>query len=153
MNLYEYQRSRSFVGLRPRSLRCNIFKLLMLRNCQADWSQISYGASMGCGEWNLFKCFRSHTMLIHVYGEKLQKSSLERRGRWPWNLVYGIGYYQCFHMMTLRWPWPFLWQGQICFRMLLHGWKLIQHRVLMYFQVCSNSAYPQHTGPMVLWLH
>ena len=32
------------------------------------------------GNENLFKCFRSHTMLIHVYGEKLQKSSLERRG-------------------------------------------------------------------------
>ena len=33
MNLYEYQRSRSFIDLRPRSLRFNIFKLLFLRNC------------------------------------------------------------------------------------------------------------------------
>ena len=41
-------------------------------------------------------------------------------------------YYQCFHMMTLGWPWPFLWQGQISFRMLLHGWKRTQHWVLMY---------------------
>ena len=66
--------------------------------------------------------------------------------------------YQRFHMMTLGWPLPFLWPGQICFRMLLHGWKLIhaQHWVLMYFQVCSNSAYPQHSseryrtnGPLV----
>ena len=48
--------------------------------------------------------------------------------------------------MILRWSWLFLWQGQICFRMLLHGWKLIQHWVLMYFQVCSNSTYPQHSG-------
>ena len=32
MNLYEYQRSRSFIDLRPRSLRFNIFKLLLLRN-------------------------------------------------------------------------------------------------------------------------
>ena len=23
--------------------------------------------------------------------------------------------------MTLGWPWPFLWQGQICFLMLLYG--------------------------------
>ena len=32
MNLYEYQRSRSFIDLGPRSLRFNIFKLLFLRN-------------------------------------------------------------------------------------------------------------------------
>ena len=51
-----------------------------------------------------------------------------------------------FHMMTLGWPWLFVWQGQICFRMLLHGWKLIQLWVLMYFQVCSNSTYAQHSG-------
>ena len=56
-----------------------------------------------------------------------------------------LEYYQCFHMVTLGWPWPFLWQGQICFWMLLHGWKLIQHWVLMYFQVCSNLAYPPHS--------
>ena len=32
MNLYEYHRSWSFVDLRPRSLRFNFFKLLLLRN-------------------------------------------------------------------------------------------------------------------------
>ena len=32
INRYEYQRSRSFIDLRPRSLRFNIFKLLLLRN-------------------------------------------------------------------------------------------------------------------------
>ena len=32
MNLYEYKRSRSFIDLCPRSLRFNIFKLLLLRN-------------------------------------------------------------------------------------------------------------------------
>ena len=64
-----------------------------------------------------------------------------------------------FQMMTLCWPWPFLWQGQICFLMLRYGWQLIKHWVLMYFQVCSNSAYPQHSsewyrtnGPLVLIL-
>ena len=31
MNLYEYQRSRSFIDRRPRSLRFNIFKLLLFR--------------------------------------------------------------------------------------------------------------------------
>ena len=32
MNLYEYQRSRSFTDLGPKSLRFNIFKLLFYRN-------------------------------------------------------------------------------------------------------------------------
>ena len=32
MNLYEYQRSRPFIDLCARSLRLNIFKLLLLRN-------------------------------------------------------------------------------------------------------------------------
>ena len=39
-----------------------------------------------------------------------------------------------------------LWKDQFRFLMLLHEWKLIQHSMLMYFQVCSNSAYPQHSG-------
>ena len=37
MYLYEYQRSRSFIDLHPRSLRFNIFKLLFLRNREADF--------------------------------------------------------------------------------------------------------------------
>ena len=36
MNLYEYQRSSSFIDLGPRSLSFNIFKFLFLRNCLAD---------------------------------------------------------------------------------------------------------------------
>ena len=34
MNLYEYQRSRSFTDLGPRSLRINIFKLLFLETAR-----------------------------------------------------------------------------------------------------------------------
>ena len=59
-----------------------------------------------------------------------------------WYTASGTRVLTIFHMMTLGWPWLFLWQGQICF----HGWKLTQHWVLMYFQVCSNSTYPQHSG-------
>ena len=36
MNLYEYQWSRSFIDLGPKTLRFNIFVLLFLRNCLAD---------------------------------------------------------------------------------------------------------------------
>ena len=96
---------------------------------------------------NLFKCSRSNDH-AHIWWKTSKIFFGTKR---PMTLKLGIQhwvleYYQCFHMITLGWPWPFLWQGQICFRMLLHGWKLIQHWVLMYFQVCSNSAYPQHSG-------
>ena len=47
-------------------------------------------------------------------------------------------------MMTWGWPSQCLWHGQ-SFLMLLHGWKLMQH-IVMYFQACSNSAYPMHSG-------
>ena len=57
VKLYEYQRSMSFTDLRPRSLRFNI-QLLLLRNRKADWSQISYGAFIGCGEWKFVQMFQ-----------------------------------------------------------------------------------------------
>ena len=51
MNLYEYQRSRSFIDLGPKSHRFNIFRFLFLRNCLA---------SMGWGNESLIKRSRSH---------------------------------------------------------------------------------------------
>ena len=92
---------------------------------------------------NLFKCSRSHDH-AHRWWKTSKIFFITKR---PMTLKLSIQhqvleYYQCFHMMILGWPWPFLWQGHICLRMLLHGWKLIQHWVLIYFQVCSNSAYP-----------
>ena len=103
---------------------------------------------MGCGEWKFVQMFQ--VTWPCPYMVKNYKIFFFRTKR-PMTLKLGIQHqvlehYQCFHMMTLGWPKPFLWQGQICFRVLLHGWKLIQHWVLMYFQVCSNSAYPQHSG-------
>ena len=97
------------------------------------------------GNENLFECSRSHDH-AHIWW-KTSKNFFFRTKR-PMTLKHGmqqrvLEYYQCFHMMTLGWPWPFLWQGQICFWMLLHGWKLW---VVIYFQVCSHSAYPQHSG-------
>ena len=114
------------------------------------------------GNENLFKCSRSHDH-AHInyvnYGEKLQKYFLRNQGAddfETWYTASGTRVITIFHMMTLGWPCLFLWQGQICFRMLLHGWNLIQHWVLLYFQVCSNSTYPQHSceryrtsGPLV----
>ena len=36
--------------------------------------------------------------------------------------------------------------GSHLFLMHLYGWQSIEHWVLLYFQVCSISAYPQHSG-------
>ena len=51
-----------------------------------------------------------------------------------------------FQMMTVGWLWPFFMTGSNLFLMLLYTWQLIEQWVLLYFQVCSNSAYPQHSG-------
>ena len=61
-----------------------------------------------------------------VYGKNLKKSSSEPKGRWPWNLLCSIGSSSTtkfVQMMTLGWPWPILWQGQIWSLMLLYGKK------------------------------
>ena len=60
--------------------------------------------------------------------------------------VLSFFFFFFFFIWSLGLPWLFLWPDQIYFLMLLHGWKLIQHWVLLYFQVCSNSAYSQHSG-------
>ena len=93
-------------------------------------------------------CPNGHlTKMASLYGKNHQKFlSSEPRDWWPWNLVYSIVYSSTtkfVQMMTLGWPWPFLGHGPICFPMLLHGWKLIQH-IVMYILVCS--AYPVHSG-------
>ena len=104
---------------------------------------------MGCGEWNFIKCSWSHGN-AHICKRKTFKIFFFGTKR-PMALKLGIQhwvfeYYHCAYIMILGWTWPFVWHCQICFWMFLHGWKLIQHWVLMYFQVCSNSAYPQHSG-------
>ena len=58
---------------------------------------------------------------IPIYGKSLKKSSLEPKAWWPWNLVCRIEYYKFVQMMTLGWPWPILWQGQIWSLTLLYG--------------------------------
>ena len=118
MTICDYSRSRSFIDLCPRSLRFNIFKLFFSETAKPIGDQISYGASMGCGE-------RKFVQMFQII--------------WP-----------CPYMVK-----NFKRQGQICFLMLLHGWTLIQHWVLMYFQVCSNSTCPHHLDELyrtiVLW--
>ena len=64
-----------------------------------------------------------------IYGKNLKKSSPEPKGQWPWILVCIIGCLSTTkfaQMMTLGWPWPILWQGQIWSLMLLYGKKVKQ---------------------------
>ena len=64
---------------------------------------------------------------VPIYGKNLKKSSsLEPKGWWPWNLVCIIvcsSITKFAQMMTLGWPWPILWQGQIWSLLLLCGKK------------------------------
>ena len=66
MNLYEYQKTWSFIDFRPRSLRFNIFKFLLLRNRLADWSKISYGTSMGCWERKSVQMFQYRRRVVSL---------------------------------------------------------------------------------------
>ena len=61
-----------------------------------------------------------------------------------------------FQMMTLCWSWPFLWQGHLFpdASVWVTDYTALS---VMYFQVCSNSTYPQHSderyrtnGPLVV---
>ena len=61
-----------------------------------------------------------------------------------------------FQMMILGWPWPFLWQGHICFLVLLLGWKLICSTecscIFMFFLIQHIlSTQVSDTGPLVFW--
>ena len=105
----------------------------------------------------LYICIRSWKK--KMYKIRFQRDCFETCSKWPkWQevsvvikiLAPGVVcpwsaaiYFQV--MMTLAWPWPFLWQGQICYWYFCMS-DLIEHWVLLYFQVCSNSAYPQHSG-------
>ena len=82
MNLYEYQRSRSFIDLGPRSLSFNICKLLFLRNSQIEakfhveppWDGGRKICSNGSGQM-------TNMAAMSINGKNLKKSSsLEPKG-------------------------------------------------------------------------
>ena len=122
---YSIGRHRSSV---IRHMSVNIFKYLLLRRHWVSWSQILCGGSMGRGNKGPSKGHGHMTKMaaMLIYGNNLKKSSLEPKGRWPWNLVCSIGYSgttKFLQMMILGWPWPILQQGQIWSHMLLYGEK------------------------------
>ena len=92
MNFCAYQRSRLFTDLRPRSFRFNIFKLHLLRKPLGRLKPNHIWSIRGMWEMKICSNVRGH-MTMPIYDEKRRKSSSsESRDRWPWNLVYSIGY-------------------------------------------------------------
>ena len=88
-----------------RPLSLNIFS----ETTGADWSLISYGVSMGWGNESLFNQSWSHDKdgyrAYNINGKNLKKSSsLEPKGRWPRNLVCGIGCSSTTKFVQW-WPW------------------------------------------------
>ena len=79
----------------------------------------------GSGERNFVWGGGGGGVLGHMTKMALLKSfPPEPKGQWPWGLVCSIGDMgptKFVQMMTLGWPWPFLWQGWICFLVLLYG--------------------------------
>ena len=130
MNLCEYQRSRSFIGLHPRSLIftfSNFFSLETSRPIEAKF-HVSPPCYRGIKVCSNGLCHMTNMAAMSIYGKNLKiSSSLEPKGQWPWKLVCSIGYSSTskfVQIMTLSWPWPILWQGQIWSLMLLYGKKV-----------------------------
>ena len=149
INLYDYQRSRPFIDLCPRSLRLNIFKLLLLGNRWADWSQFPYGASMWCEDWKFVQM--SQVTWPCPYIVKNFKNFLLRNQEADdletWYTASGTRVLRMLsyddHGLTST---IFMTGSNLFPNASTWAKPYIQHWVLLYFQVCSNSAYPRHSG-------
>ena len=127
MNLYEYQRSRSFIDLHPRSLWfkfSNFFSLETFRPIEARF-HVEPPWDRGMKVYSNGLCHMTNMAAMPIHGKNLKKSSsLEPKGQLPWKFVCSIRYSSTskfIQMMTLSWPWPILGQGQIWSLMLLYG--------------------------------
>ena len=128
MKLYENQRSRSFIDLGPNlSIFLNFISSITTRPIEAKfhveppWDGRRKACSNGPGTWPRWQ----PCPYLIKYSKIFYLNSLEPKGRWPWNLVCSIGCSSTTKfdpMMTLGWPWPILWQGQIWSLMLLVNW-------------------------------
>ena len=121
MNLYEYQRSRSFIDLGPRSLRFNILKLFSLETARQVETKFHVRPPWDRG-MKIYSNGPGHLTSVDampIYCKNLKKSSSqEQKGQWPRILVCSIGYSSTnkfVQLMTLGCPWPILRHGQIWF--------------------------------------
>ena len=75
-------------------------------------------------------------------------SSLESKGRRPWNLVCSIKYSSTtkfIQMITLSWPWPFLRQGQMVPYILSSTANATLHLIL------NNSIWDYLRNSFQIW--
>ena len=132
MNLYEYQRSRSFIDFGPRSLRFNIFIFFLETAWPIEakcYKEPPWDGGMKV--WSNGLYHMTKLVAMPLYGKNLKQNHFlwNPKGRWPWKLVCSIGYSSTTkidQVMSLGWPWPVLCQGQIWSLMLLYGKKVKQ---------------------------
>ena len=98
---------------------------------------IPCGVSLGWGNKHLFKWSWSHDQDDQIFFS-------EPKGRWPSNFVYCIGDLSStknVQMMILCWPWPTLWQCQLCSLMLLYGKILDFRETIEVYELKVNRLY------------
>ena len=153
MTIYDNPRSSPFIDLCPRSIR---------QHFQTSFPKKSLGRMKPNFIWGVGMkiCSNVTGHMTKMASRPILKkhSFFGNKSLMTLKLGISIRYSSTtkfVQIMTLGWPWQFLWHGQICFLMLLQVWKLIQ-LIVMYFRACSNSAYPilctqvSDTGSMVL---
>ena len=98
MPIYYNQRSSSFIDLCPRSLSFNISNFFSSKNSrpleakfhmQPPWNVRMKICSNVKGHMTKMA---SRPIYMHVLKNLHKSPSSEPRGRWPWNLLYSIGY-------------------------------------------------------------
>ena len=134
MNLYEYQRSRSFIDF-VQGHSDSTFSFFFWETAWPIEAKF-YVEPAWDGRrkfWSNGLYHMTKLAAMPIYGKNLKKassaSSLEPKGRWPKKLVCSIEYSSTTkldQMMSLGWPWPVLCQGQIWYLMLLYGKKVKQ---------------------------
>ena len=87
MKVYEYQRSRSFIDLSPSHsdlIFSNFFSSITAKPIEAKFHMKQRCVQNGLGHLTKMAA-------MPIYGKNLWKpSSLERKGRWRWNLARSI---------------------------------------------------------------
>ena len=109
------------------------------------------------GNENLFKCSRPHDH-AHIWWKP--SNIFFFRIKRPMTLKLGIQYwvlefYQCFHMMTLGWLWPFFMTGKFVSECFCIGESLYSiecvciSKFILILHILSTQV--SYAGPMVLW--
>ena len=129
VSFYSFYSATPITPYHRMSSSSTLFKHLLLKNHWANQRQIPYRAFMGWGKGQMVLTTWPRWLLCPYMVNLKKSSSPEPYGWWPWNLVCIIGCSSTIkfaQMMTLGWPLPISWQGQIWSLMLFYGKKLTQ---------------------------